>query len=482
MPSKEMTPTKKRFSLTSSASQSRPRVHFDNEAVFSHPEIIDSSRKKRLLIPASHPSPYKSSPSRDDHEHEDRRPRRQSIVLSPTKLSFAASYPKIQPTEENDDSSHSRRRSMASHPSPKSFPRDEDYGHESRPGRRPIVLSPTTLSFSASYPKIDSMQKNDHSRTRRRSVVTPPTTELLHPDPALKQKISSHPSHKSSPRRDDHDHEGHRHRRQSIVLSPTRRSFTVSTTGVHQMDALSPRKRRISTTSPLHDPVYDSTSHHKRRPSISSEQDPPASFIRTRILFTIPPSINLPPPQVCTEINQRVKSTFYYPDFDFIQHIQHRSYVVRTQYFKESECVFMLDTGVDNLLQRKFEKLPPQPDTNFNIDIKSSPGKGLGMFSRKQISNGVAFLVEYPTVITPYVIGLSVGLSTLYADIFKRLSGPTYGELMNLSYFPGKTKDVCEDIMRINALAIELPVPGGQYSELNTHRAIFLQTSRCNHR
>lgn len=146
----------------------------------------------------------------------------------------------------------------------------------------------------------------------------------------------------------------------------------------------------------------------------------------------------------------------------------------------------MLDTGVDNLLQRMFETLPPHPDTSMNIDIRAaSPGKGLGMFSRKEISNGEAFFVEYPTVIAPYVIGLSVGLSTLYADIFKRLSGPLLAEVMDLScssLIVGETKDVHEAIMRINALAVELPVPGGEFSELNTHRAIFLQTSRCNHR
>ena len=83
------------------------------------------------------------------------------------------------------------------------------------------------------------------------------------------------------------------------------------------------------------------------------------------------------------------------------------------------------------------------------------------------------------------MIGLSIGLSALYADIFGKLSGPVFGELMDLSssyLISGETQDVHETIMRINALAIELPVPSGEFSELNTHRAIFLKTSRCNHR
>jgi hypothetical protein len=410
------TPTRsptKGFSLASSASQSRPSVHFDDETPLA--ETIDSSLKKRLSV-ASHPS-YKSSleSRRDDCES----PRgRQSIALSPTKRSVEASFPKIDATPKRDDSPWSRR-------------------------QHSIVLSPTKHSVAA---KID------------------PTRPVNDDD--------------DSPRR----------RRRSIVLPLT----TTSVPNIHQINSKSPRKRRFSTISPpLHDPIHDPPiSPFKRRTSsedkIQQQQHDPSFSPRTRKLCTIPPSTNKPPPQVCAEINQRIRSTFHYSDFDFIQHVQHRSYVVRTQYFKESECVTMLDTGVDDLLQRMFENLPPQPNTTMNIDIRASPGKGLGMFSRKNISNGEAFFIEYPTVITPYVIGLSIGLSALYADVFGKLSGPVFGELMNLSSsssIPGEThQDVHEAIMRINALAIELPVPSGEFSELNTHRAIFLQTSRCNHR
>jgi hypothetical protein len=373
------TPTRsptKRFSLASSASQSRPSVHFDDETLVSYSETIDSSLKKRLLA-ASLPS-YNSSLKSQRDDCEDLRGL--SIISSPTKSSFAASFPKIDATPTKDDFFHR--------------------------GRRATTLPLTT---------------------------------------------------------------------------------TTSVPSIHQMKSRSPRKRRFSTISPpLHDPIHDTPiSPCKRRNSSEDKIQHDSSFPRTIKLGIIPPSTNKPPPQVCAEINQRIRSTFHYPDFDFIQHVQHRSYVIRTQYFKDSECVTMLDTGVDDLLQRKFEKLPPQPNTSMNIDIRASPGKGLGMFSRRHISNGEAFFVEYPTVITPYVIGLSIGLSALYADIFGKLSGPVFGELMDLSSsysISGETQDVHEVIMRINALAIELPVPNGEFSELNTHRAIFLQTSRCNHR
>ena len=430
------TPTRsptKRFSLASSASQSRPSVRFDHETLISHPEIIDSALKKRLSV-ASH-SPYNFSPEsrRDDYESPGRR---HPTVLSP------ASCPKINP---NDDSSRS-------------------------PRRQSIVLSPTKPSAMTPGSNIDPAKNDDSPRSRSRySTVLSPTKH------STMAKIDPTPKNDDSPGR----------RRRSIVLPLT----TTSVPDIHQVSPKSPRKRRFSTISPppRHDPIDDLNppiSPCKRRFSaVPSEQHDP--FLRTKKLCIIAPSTNTPPPQVCAEINQRIRSTFHYPDFDFIQHVQNRSYVVRTQHFKESECVTMLDTGVDDLLQRMFEKLPPQPDTSMNILIRPSSGKGLGMFSRKHISTGEAFFTEYPTVITPYVIGLSIGLSALYADIFGKLSSPVFGDLMDLSSsssISGKTQDVHQAIMRINALAIDLPVPNGNFSELNTHRAIFLKTSRCNHR
>ena len=404
-----------RRSLASSASQSRPSVHFDDETLVTDLETIDLSLKNRLLA-ASHPFYHSSLESRRD----DRERRSRGRLSSPTKSTEAAFRPNIDAnTPKKDDIPRNRR-------------------------RHSIVLSPTKHPIVTFNPKIDStqlMDVDDSPRRGRRLTVVP--------------------------------------------LS------TTSAPNIHEMSSKSPRKRRFSSISPpLHDPIHDNFPNSPfKRQNFSSEDkiqlDPP-SFPRTRKLCIIPPSTNKPPPHVCSEINQRIRSTFHYPDFDFIQHVQLRSYVVRTQYFiEESECVTMLDVGVDDLLQHKFEKLPPQPNTSMNIDIRASPGKGLGMFSRRQVAIGEAFFVEYPTVITPYVIGLSIGLSALYADIFGKLSGPTFGELMDLSSsysLSGETQDIHEAIMRINALAIELPVPTGNFSELSTHRAIFLRTSRCNHR
>ena len=352
---------------------------------------------------------------------------------------------------------------MASHPSsytpsPPESPREIHHHH-----RRPQIGSPTQLSVSC--PKI-----------------APPILDV--------------------------PHENHHHHRRPQISSPTQLSISCPKIAPPILDA--PRKRRNSTTirpPPINTSLPDVYPSSPLKQSSSSINSPLSSSPHKQLLFSplplddhpfehdhwpqtrkwciIPPPANNPPHQVCAEINQRIRSTLNYPNFDFSQHVQRRSYVVRTQYFKHSECVTMLDTTVDDLLQPMFENLPPQPDPSLNIDIRTSPGKGFAMFSRKKISSGEAFFVEYPTVITPYVIGLSISLSALYEDIFTRLSAPVFREVMDLScssLISGDSNDVHEAIMRINALAIELPVPGGKHSELSTHRALFLQTSRCNHR
>jgi hypothetical protein len=60
------------------------------------------------------------------------------------------------------------------------------------------------------------------------------------------------------------------------------------------------------------------------------------------------------------------------------------------------------------------------------------------MFSKKEISR---FFFEYPTIVTPFVIGSSIGLSQLYQDILGELSVPVLKQLLVLSY-SGETKHV----------------------------------------
>ena len=248
----------------------------------------------------------------------------------------------------------------------------------------------------------------------------------------------------------------------------------------------SPRKRRLSTLLP-----YEDVPSHQGSPSKPEVVNPHVP--NANVSFLTPPT-EPPPRNICEEVNHRIRTTFDYPSFDFSRHILHRTYIVRSIAFSPSEeCVSMLDIGVDALFPSVFP--PPPVCAEDNFMIHPSPGKGLGMFSRRLIRSGEIVLVERPVILTPYIIGLAVPLAKLYSDIFERLSPDVLKQLMELSSSASsssdklkpsklefKTTDVCESVMRMNALAVQLQVPKGENAELSTHRGVFLQTSRCNHR
>lgn len=248
----------------------------------------------------------------------------------------------------------------------------------------------------------------------------------------------------------------------------------------------SPRKRRLSNLLP-----YENVPA-KPKPGVMNPPGP-NSPSHANISILAPPT-NQPPPEICEEVNHRIRTTFDHPSFDFSQHVLHRTYIVRSITFSPSEeCVSMLDVGVDALFPPVFPH--PPVCVNDNFTIHPSPGKGLGMFSRRSICSGEIVLVERPVILTPYVIGLTVPLAQLYSDMFEKLSPDVSKHLMELSssarsspdklkrsQVEFKTTDICESIMRMNALAVQLQVPKGEYAELSTHRGVFLQTSRCNHR
>lgn len=162
--------------------------------------------------------------------------------------------------------------------------------------------------------------------------------------------------------------------------------------------------------------------------------------------------------------------------------IQTRAYLRHTIYIDDFEGAALLDAGVRALLPAHFTPSCPSPRGTFEI-LRATGGKGLGMFARRDIPAGGLILVERPVVVSPSVIRLHEPLSEVYSSLFNRLSPSTYRELMNLANgAPPKECSTVEGIMRTNALGIELEVPDIPNPEHPVHHALFLNTSRCNHR
>ena len=141
----------------------------------------------------------------------------------------------------------------------------------------------------------------------------------------------------------------------------------------------------------------------------------------------------------------------------------------------------LLDEGVERLLPTHFEPATPSP--RDLVEIVNTGKKGFGMFARRDIPAQGLILIEHPIVITPYLLSLTTPLSNIYARLFNRLPPISHRELMRLANC--KLPDECsvyEGIVRTNAIGIQLDVPDVPHPELTTHRAIFLNTSRCNHR
>jgi hypothetical protein len=207
----------------------------------------------------------------------------------------------------------------------------------------------------------------------------------------------------------------------------------------------------------------------------------------------VPPPARLPAPQFRSEVNRHVRETLGHHSFDFAKHIKHRSYVVRslgsrfTSSLSSHECAAMLDEEVYKLLPSFFRTPPGLKEGN--VLIKKVPKKGLGMFAQKSLRSGDFILSEHPVLVTPYVMAVGISVSEMYQQMFLLLSKPMRHQVLDLavSAFPGGVvygdeQDVHKSIIRINTFAINLPVPKTECAELSTHRGIFVNMSRCNHR
>lgn len=196
----------------------------------------------------------------------------------------------------------------------------------------------------------------------------------------------------------------------------------------------------------------------------------------------------MPPPEICAKINQQINSNPVHSrsDFDYAAHVQARSYTYNTLHFDGAHCATLLDEGVKNHLRGPFLRPPFQAKPNFEIDMADAKDheKGLGMFATRDVAQGGIILTEYPVIVTPFVIGLSTPVERLYAALLEQLEPGLRRLVLSLANCT-RDMEACselEGIMRTNALDIELPVADVPHPELSTHRALFLNTSRCNHR
>ncbi|KAJ7719441.1 hypothetical protein DFH07DRAFT_761131 [Mycena maculata] len=173
------------------------------------------------------------------------------------------------------------------------------------------------------------------------------------------------------------------------------------------------------------------------------------------------------------------------PYFDLAGHIGSRAYCMDNIYHDgPDDTATLLDVGVQALLPTPIPAPPNRTPKGPTFDIRQSEGKrGLGMFAAQNIPAGGLIVVERPVLVVPYIIAIQTYTeSELYAALLGRLSPDTVARFLVLSNCkPASECDAVEGIMRTNAIGITLEVPDGPHPELPTHRAIFLNVSRCNH-
>ncbi|KAF5313924.1 hypothetical protein D9619_013083 [Psilocybe cf. subviscida] len=203
------------------------------------------------------------------------------------------------------------------------------------------------------------------------------------------------------------------------------------------------------------------------------------------------PSSRKPPSNIFDKINQRVRTTFNRPSFDFAAFSLHRKYVLRNVTFSPStlQCVAVLDAGVQALLPDVYPSLAMDSKKSKCV-IDTADGKGDGIFAKTPIPGGECILAERPVLIAPYLIAMGFPLMQFYADMFSKLSPELLQQLKKPLTDQAQKKqqalderslEFYETIMQRYALAISLQAPSDELAELPQHRAIFPQMTKFNH-
>lgn len=178
-------------------------------------------------------------------------------------------------------------------------------------------------------------------------------------------------------------------------------------------------------------------------------------------------------------------------------------FALHSKYSSHPECLALLDTRTASLIPSDFP--PPKSSvegTGAFLVSYASNEKGHGMFAQKPLRTGEVILAEVPTLVIPsnmpnyvqnsgFTLDASIIRADVYEKMFAKLSRGVRKELIDLAWGASYTGhvNVYETIMRINPLAVSLPlsptpgcsfVTGSNFSSI--HRGIFLKTGRCNHR
>lgn len=155
----------------------------------------------------------------------------------------------------------------------------------------------------------------------------------------------------------------------------------------------------------------------------------------------------------------------------------HRSFV-----FDDFKNITLADPRVFERLPKHFQKRPPALEGVYKIS--EAPGKGVAMFSTRDIPAGGVILVENPVLVAPFTIQVDLRLKErVFRMLFEMLD--TDVRERALALWNCKPADMCgkeEGIIRTNGLQVTMPIPNTPGGPDSTYSGTFLDISRCNHR